>query len=261
VHPFPSVLLAGVVFALALIAGGRGEVGTAVELAAGMLCFQFAIGLINDVVDAEADATAKPWKPVASGAFPRRAAAVLGAGLAGLGLAVTLPLGATAWYIGLGGLLCGLSYDLWFKRTVLSWLPYAVALPLVPAWAYTAVGEWDGLLWWAFPIGALFGLSLYLANTAPDIEADLEAGVEGAAHGLGSRRAARLAVALYGVAGSAAALVILSRSAGHAAVVAAVVLAAGLVALRMPGRFGPNGLFGVLAAACAAIAIAFLASL
>ena len=68
VHPVPSLLNAGLVATIALIAGAAGPV--AASLAIAMLGFQFSIGALNDVADAESDRVRKPRKPVPAGIMP-----------------------------------------------------------------------------------------------------------------------------------------------------------------------------------------------
>ncbi len=188
----------------------RPPAGTVAALAVGMLCFQFAIGLANDVVDATEDAQFKPWKAIPRGVLPRKTAVAGVAGLTGLGLVTTLGLPLGAWLIGLSGLACGLLYDVQFKRTSLSWLPLAIAIPLVPAWVYLSLGAWDQSLWWAFPIGGLLGLSLHLANQLPDVETG--AGSRGAAGRLGARRAMAAALGCYGLAAVLASAVLFAST-------------------------------------------------
>src|SRR5690554_5547201 len=89
VHPFPSLLVSGITVAIALLAIDHPETATVVVLGAGMLCFQFAIGLANDIADAPDDAKAKPWKAIPRGVLSRQAAVVAAAGFAGVGLVVT----------------------------------------------------------------------------------------------------------------------------------------------------------------------------
>src|SRR5690606_8208932 len=138
-------------------------------LGLGMLLFQFAIGLTNDIVDIEDDRVAKPWKPLVRGDHSPRVARRLAAGFAVGGLLLTLTLPPIAWAIGALGLASGLAYDLRLKRTDFSWLPYSIALPLVPIWVHTATEAWRASLWWAVPLGAILGLALHLANQAPDL--------------------------------------------------------------------------------------------
>ena len=173
-----------------------------------MLCYQFTIGLANDLVDAAADAQAKPWKAIPSGAVARRLALFVAFGLTVCGLALSATLGPVVWSIGVAGLACGLTYDLWLKRTTWSWLPYAVAFPLLPTWVFVATNSWSDRLWWIFPLGAVLGFALHLANQAPDIENDRSIGAGGFAEKLGQERAAHLARALFAACGLLATLIV-----------------------------------------------------
>ncbi|MBI2765124.1 MAG: UbiA family prenyltransferase [Chloroflexi bacterium] len=231
------------------------------QLAGGMLLFQFAIGVTNDIADTDLDRVGKPWKPLPRGLLSRRAAVLLAAAFSGAGLAVTSTLDIVPWLIGGAGLFCGLSYDLWLKRTILSWLPWSVAFPLIPAWVYSATGEWTPLLWWVFPLGLLLGLALYLANQAPDAAADSGAGVGGLAQRLGPRRSLRLGVAFFGAVASVAAVVLVAAGeSGRAALVALTAALALLLVPRAARYFGRDGLFGLIAASGATIALVFLSA-
>jgi 4-hydroxybenzoate polyprenyltransferase len=159
----------------------------------------------------------------------------------------------------MAGLACGLAYDVQLKRTWLSWAPMAVALPLVPAWVFLALDEWDVLLWWSFPLGAVLGLALHLANQAPDVPKERD--LRGLAHRLGTARAANLALGLVGVAGLLATVVLLVEGAGTQGIVAAgAVLLSGVMAGRAVRLFGPDGLFGLLAVTSAVLAVTFLSA-
>lgn len=259
-HPFPSLLVSALTVALAVFADRHANAGIYVQLGLGMLFFQFAIGLTNDVVDLESDAATKPWKPIARGAISRQRAVLGAAACAGLGLLITSTLPLGAWLIGAAGLFCGLSYDVYFKRTPLSWLPYAVAMPLIPVWVYSALELWDALLWWVIPLGAVFGLALHLANQAPDIPAERGRRTVGAAHRLGLRRSLMVSLALFGIAASIAVAVLLFVSPGRALLGAIDTMFAALLAPRATAYFGRDGLFGLLSASAAVLAVVFLSA-
>jgi 4-hydroxybenzoate polyprenyltransferase len=257
VHPFPSLLVAVVTAAITCLASPHDH-ALAAQLGFGMLFFQFSIGVTNDIVDAEVDRAGKPWKPLARGVIGRRTAVLLAAGCAGAGLLITASLPTGAWLIGALGLACGLAYDVYLKRTVLSWLPYAIAFPLIPVWAYVAADAWQAVLWWVFPFGAALGLALQLANQVPDIAADRAAGVRGAPQRLGVSRSSGIAVALFGIVASGVVLVLLGRSTPHALFAAVDGASVALLAPRAPVFFGRDGLFGLLAAGSAVLTVVFL---
>ena len=163
---------------------------TAASLAAAMFCLQASIGSANDVVDATADREAKPTKPIPAGLVSLRAATsvALVAGFGGLTLAALH--GPAVLLVALMGYGIGLVYDLRLKRTPWSWLAYALALPLVPAFAW--LGSGAGLPP-RFPIlvalALLAGTGLAVANGLVDLEGDVATGTAGVAGVLGRHRA------------------------------------------------------------------------
>ncbi len=260
-HPFPSFVVTVVTGAIALYAGGRDDLSIAAALALAMLCFQFSIGLTNDLVDREEDAVRKPWKPLAAGLVAPRAALAAAISLVAAGFAIIAPLGLAVVAIGGLGLGCGLAYDLYFRRTPLSWLPYAVALPLVPVWAHVAVDQWDAMLWWVFPLGAVLGLALHLANQAPDAEASTTGSSQGLAGLLGRRRSYAGAAVAFALGAGAAAVVLAPRSISRSGAIIAIAAMALVASPLAPRWLGRDSVFAIFALATAAIAILFLSSL
>ena len=197
VHPFPSLLDAAATGALAILAGG--SVATAAVLALSMLAIQFAIGTVNDLVDAPRDSVGRPRKPIASGSVTRREARVVAVAAGSLGLGLAATRGPAALAIAAAGLGVGLAYDVALKPTPLSWLPYAIGIPLVPLFAWTgAVGSVPpavlGLSLLAVPAGA----GVAVANALADLDDDRRAGTRTVATSLGAERAWRVATALLG---------------------------------------------------------------
>lgn len=201
VHPFPSVLNAAATVGLAFAAtDGSPEAGVVVRMAAAMLLAQFAIGAANDIFDRELDAATKPWKPIASGLVPAAAAAFVVAACLAVALAIGVTLGWASFGLLCLGTSCGLAYDAALKRTLLSPAPFMIAIPTLPIWVYVTLDAWEPVLWWLLPLGALIGLAVHLANTAPDIEADAAHGVHGLAHQLGRERTLAVSWAAFGLA-------------------------------------------------------------
>jgi 4-hydroxybenzoate polyprenyltransferase len=155
-----------------------------------MLALQCSIGALNDLVDAPLDARQKPGKPIPSGQVrPRGAAAVAVAG-AVIGILLSALSGPATAAVAIGGLALGYAYDLRLSRTVLSWLPLSLALPLVPihAWLGATSGVPEGLLT-LIPAAVLAGTGLALANGLVDVDRDAAAGRHTIAVALGRRRA------------------------------------------------------------------------
>ena len=198
IHPFPSILDGVVVALVALVAGG--DAATAVRLGLSMMAFQFAIGALNDLVDAPVDRIGKPDKPIPSGIVTPSAARGIVVGSALIGLALAAPGGLVLIAIGLVGLSIGGWYDLRAKGTTLSWLPFAVGIPLLPVFAwYGAAGSLPGVFLVLVPAAANAGTALAIANAVVDMERDEAAGIESIAIALGARRAGWLIVGLEGV--------------------------------------------------------------
>ena len=198
IHPFPTLLNGVAVIGLAFVASwGAPDGSLLLRMVAMMLCAQSAIGIVNDICDGELDAAAKPWKPLASGAIAVRTAQAATFVLIAATVALAATLGVAGFVLAMAGLGAGLAYDVRLKRSLLSPVPYMVAIPVLPLWVWASLDRWEAALWWLLPLGALVGLSLHLANTAPDIEDDLRHGVRGFAHVIGSGRATALAWASF----------------------------------------------------------------
>jgi len=226
--------------ALVLLAGG--DVAAAVLLGLGMLGLQFSIGAANDWFDVDLDALTKPAKPIPAGRIGRRGAAAVAVVCGGGGLALA---GAGAGAGGfatfacaLGMLAAGLAYDARLKRTAFSWLPFAVAFPLLPLYAWLgAVGQPPPGATVLLPVAFLAGPTLQLANGLVDAERDARGGVLGLVARLGRRRAwAALLILQLLINALAVATVLADRSsspASRATVLAAAVLA--LIGVALSG--------------------------
>ena len=138
-----------------------------------MLCLQFAIGVLNDVADAPRDGGRSPQKPIPSGFVRLSTARGIGITLAAAGLLLAAPSGVTVLVVAGAGLTCGLAYDFALARTAISWLPLAIALPLVPLYAWLgASGTLPAAILVLVPLGALAGGGLAVANALVDLDTD-----------------------------------------------------------------------------------------
>jgi 4-hydroxybenzoate polyprenyltransferase len=165
-------------------------VAVALRLALSMFLLQASLGAVNDLVDQPLDREQKPAKPLPSGLISDRLARAWAALTAAIGLALAVPSGPAA--IGVAGLGLGLgyAYDLRLSRTALSWLPFAVALPLVPVYGWLgATGSVPPGLGALVPAGLLAGAGLGLGNGLVDIERDAPVGKATIAVRIGRNRA------------------------------------------------------------------------
>jgi 4-hydroxybenzoate polyprenyltransferase len=139
----------------------------------------------------------------------------------------------------------GWAYNLGAKGTALSWLPYAVAFGLLPAFALLADPDTTSVPWWVPAAGALLGVGAHLVNVLPDLADDAATGVRGLPHRIGARTSQVTAVAVL----VAASLVIVVGAGSSSPFVLGVVLTAvavlAVVALRAQGRLPFRAAIGI----------------
>jgi 4-hydroxybenzoate polyprenyltransferase len=260
-HPFPSGLNAIAVATLALVAGG--SAATAAAAAVAMALLQTSIGCVNDLCDLEFDRLAHPGKPLPSGRVGRRTAIgyAIAAGVSGIVLAAVL--GPPVAAIAAVGFAIGLLYDTRLSRTPWSWLPFAMGLPLVPAFGWAAARS---ELPAAFPelivLGTLAGAALAIANGLADLDADAAVDGGGLAFQLGRRASLLLLVVLQASLVILAAAVVLDgrRSPSSIAplVFAVPVIVLGVVASRATSAVARERGWEAQAVGVALLAIAWL---
>ncbi len=149
---------------------------------------QCVIAIQNDYCDRRADAEVKPEKPIPRGLVTLREALVSGTGMLLLMVLFLLPLPSPAKVLSLAYLVLGMAYNLGLKSTPLSGMVFALAMPLIPLYAFAGVGRSVPFLFWLIPIGFLLGVALNLANSLPDQEIDTVNRVRTLAVTLGVRR-------------------------------------------------------------------------
>ncbi len=195
-HPFPSLLDGIATGLIALLAGGTLPI--ALMAGTAMALLQTSIGATNDLCDIGHDRVARPQKALPSGLVAPRHVATYAVLASVAGLALALHLGWLAFSIGAAGFAVGLAYDVWLNRTAWSWLPYAIGLPLLPAfaWAAARAGLPPGVASLMI-LGAVAGAALSLGNGLVDLEDDAVAGRGGLALRLGAVRAWGALAVLY----------------------------------------------------------------
>lgn len=251
-----------------MVAGGGGPLAAVLGLS--MTLLQFAIGAVNDLVDAPRDAGHKAGKPIPAGLVSVRSARAVAVGSAagGLGLALVGGPGLVA----LAGVVLGigLSYDLWAKGTTLSWLPFALGIPLLPVYGwYGATGSLPGLFLVLVPAAANAGTALAVSNALVDMERDEASGARSIALALGPSRAGWLVVALNAVVTVLAVTtaVVLGAPAGWVVAIVVASLAPlggavlGLVAASRPGTSWRELAWEVEAIGMGLLAVAWLGAL
>ena len=178
VHPIPIVFVLLATISLSFAVDSGASVATRVFLVLSMLGGQLAVGATNEIVDLNLDAATNRLKPLVTGEVAVRSAwVILTSGMV-LMVFASLPLGLLALGLCALGNGLGVAYSIWFKRTMYAWLPYALALPLLPIWISVSVDvSIDGLLL-LFPIGICAVFSVQIAQALPDVDSDRAAGID-----------------------------------------------------------------------------------
>ena len=192
-HPAPAFAVTALTALLAIAAGHDFRSGLLVTAAVG--AGQLSIGWSNDLIDAARDhKVGRPDKPIARGEVSadlvRRAVAVALFLCVVLSLACGLVAAAVHLFLGVAS---GWAYNLYFKRTVWSAVPYAVAFGTLPAVVTLALPDPELPPLWTFFAGALLGVGAHLLNVLPDLADDASTGVHGLPNRLGERRVRVLA--------------------------------------------------------------------
>ena len=185
-HPVPVamyMLLMALLAPIAAFSAHRAlSIDAVVRLVLAMGCAQAAIGILNDYCDRALDAASKPQKPLVRGTVQSGEALALVVILTGLAILLAQSFGLAATLILCAIMALGFAYDLRFKGTWVSALLFALHFPLLPIFVWVALGVWQPFLPWILPLGAALGIAMNIANSLPDLDDDVAAGVRGLPH-------------------------------------------------------------------------------
>ena len=175
--------------------------GPALVITFGVFCGQLVVGWSNDIVDYKDDLLHnRQKKPLVSGQISLR--------LLQNSLRVMLPLAIVINLFGpldfVGGglsvLAIGLAvaYNFYFKFTIFSWLPFAIAFGSLPSCMALSKGQAPEL--WMWLGGALLGTAAHFLNVIKDMDEDRDSGIKGLPQRLGTKPSVVTAVALIALA-------------------------------------------------------------
>jgi 4-hydroxybenzoate polyprenyltransferase len=116
------------------------------------------------------------------------------------------PLGIKGGLVYMLGIACGVGYNLYFKFTAFSPLPYAIAFAALPS--SIAISKDVAPPLWMWLGGAIFGVAAHFINVLKDMKKDQLSGIQGLPQRLGTKGSIMAAVLLI-IAGSL--LIIYSR--------------------------------------------------
>ena len=176
-HPSPVLLhMLGVAVFTLLAAWPHFAWSLIVLVIAAHTAMQVSIAMINDYCDRRLDAAGKPNKPIPRGLVTPSEALIGGLCMMGIMLLLLLFLNPLALGISLVYLVLGQGYNLGLKSTPLSGIVFALAMPLIPLYAFAGMGSTPPVLLWLVPVGFLLGVALNLANALTDLEEDAAMG-------------------------------------------------------------------------------------
>lgn len=266
-HAVPIIVVMSATAAFALIAaGGWPGLGPMTRLLVAMLGGQLAIGAVNELVDADLDALAKPAKPIPSGLVSLRGARTVAVGGTVAMAIFSLTFGLDAFGLCALGTGAGVVYSFRFKRTIWAWVPYLFALPLLPIWVWTALSSVRPGMFATYPIGTAAVLAVQIAQSLPDVDADGRSGVRTLAVALGAERARRICWGAMLLAAILAALLAPWLTGNAALVWIAAAVVSGLVGVnviiwRRDAQTGALACFPCVAIAAVALGLGWTAAL
>jgi 4-hydroxybenzoate polyprenyltransferase len=162
--------------------------GPAFVIAFGIFLGQLLVGFTNDLNDYQDDLKHnRSNKPLVSGVITtsqlQRAIKIV----APIAVVVNIagPLGIKGGLIYLFGVGMGISYNLYFKSTLLSHLPYAIAFAALVACIVVATDRNPPL--WLITAASLLGVAAHFANVLKDLDQDLTSGIKGLPQRLGKK--------------------------------------------------------------------------
>ncbi len=171
--------------------------GPAYVIAFGIFCGQLVVGWTNDLYDYKDDVQhQRSKKPLVTGlitpAYLRKWIIFMTpfsffANLAG-------PLGIKGGMVYMLGIGCGIAYNFYFKFTLFSPLPYAIAFAALPS--SIAISKEIMPPTWMWLGGALFGMAAHFINVIKDMEEDQQSGIKGLPQRLGKKRSILVAILL-----------------------------------------------------------------
>lgn len=179
-HPLPTAAMTVALTVAAALSGRPTRECALVGVT--ILTGQLTVGWINDVVDRGRDRqVGRTDKPVAMGWIDPGTVNFATAVAFLLVVPLSMANGTAAGIAHIAAVLSAWLYNFWFKRTVLSWVPYFVSFGLLPA--FLSYGGLGGGMHGAPPtvemtvLAGLLGIGIHFLNTLPDLVEDNETGV------------------------------------------------------------------------------------
>jgi 4-hydroxybenzoate polyprenyltransferase len=171
--------------------------GPAYVIAMTVATGQLVVGWSNDLYDYKDDrAHNRIKKPLVSGLITPKFLTKWLSFMVPFSFVANLlgPLGIKGGLVYMLGVACGVSYNFYFKFSILSPLPYAIAFAALPS--SVAISKNINPPVWMWLGGALFGMAAHFINVIKDMEQDHSSGIQGLPQRLGTKGSLVAAITL-----------------------------------------------------------------
>ena len=162
--------------------------GPAYFISIGVFLGQLLVGWTNDLNDYQDDLKHnRIGKPLVSGQLTKTSLLRAVKITTPIAVVVNLvgPLGINGGSLYLFGVGMGVAYNFYFKSTLLSPLPYALAFAALVSSIVLATNRTPPL--WLIASGSLLGVAAHFANVLKDLDQDLKSGITGLPQKIGKR--------------------------------------------------------------------------
>jgi 4-hydroxybenzoate polyprenyltransferase len=193
-HFGPTLLVTTIGFSFALDYYNPTE---SIAIAVAIFSGQLIVGWSNDLIDYKDDLSHKRQnKPLVAehisyATLQRTLIALIPISLA---LTIASPLGVKGGLVYFFGIGCGAAYNLYFKFTALSPLPYALAFAALPSCIPISLNQNPPQ--WMWLGGALLGMAAHFINVIKDMEQDRASNIRGLPQRIGKKSSILAAAAL-----------------------------------------------------------------
>ncbi len=199
-HFGPTLLVTAISFGFATYYWWEGP---AYVIAFGVFTGQLVVGWSNDLYDYQDDLRhQRTKKPLVSGIITKEFLEKWLRFMVPFSFIANIfgPLGVKGGLVYMFGIACGVVYNLYFKFSILSPLPYALAFAALPSCIAVSKGIAPPV--WMWLGGALFGMAAHFINVIKDMKEDRDSGIGGLPQRIGTKSSV-IAAALLVVIGIA----------------------------------------------------------
>lgn len=171
--------------------------GPALVITVGVFCGQLVVGWSNDLIDYQDDLSHKRMtKPLVAGDISVKFLQRWLKAMVPIALVLNIlgPLGFVGGGLSVMAIGWAIAYNFYFKFTLFSPLPFAIAFGSLPSCMALSKGEMPPV--WMWLGGAMLGIAAHFLNVIKDMKQDHVSGIKGLPQRFGTRGSVIAAVAL-----------------------------------------------------------------